>query len=504
MPATASRKINLAQELVGNYPSQRGNKTAFFCGDTAISYRELKENICKFANVLSAMGVKPTDRVIILLPDSPMFVYAFLGSIMCGAWPVPINTMLGEDDYSYLLHDSEARVLVTTEASKGAGVATQHFCEKIFPDDRFEKLLADASIEIDPYLANPDDIAFWLYSSGSTGKPKPTPHKQGSMLYTADTYAKQVLNISETDVCFSVSKLFFAYGLGNSLTFPIRFGASAILLSDPPSPEKVIDVLLRHQPNIFFGVPTMYNSLLKKMNGEEFAGLRLCVSAGEALPPEIYRQWKAKTGVEIVDGIGSTEALHVFISNRPGEVKEGTSGSLVPGYEAKIVNDDGSEVALEETGHLLIRGESITPGYWNRPEQNQERVLDDGWFKTGDMYSRVNGCFTYQGRGDDMLKVGGIWVSPMEVEYILIEHEAVNECAVVGQEVEGLVKPFAYVVLHQHSKDNQERLQSELMQFLAERLPKFKRPWGIRFMVDLPKTATGKVQRFKLRQRNAR
>lgn len=228
------------------------------------------------------------------------------------------------------------------------------------------------------------------------------------------------------------------------------------------------------------------------------------MSAGEALPPEIYRQWKAKTGVEIVDGIGSTEALHVFISNRPGEVKEGTSGSLVSGYEAKIVNDDGSEVAPEETGHLLIRGESITPGYWNRPEQNRERVLDGGWFMTGDMYSRANGCFTYQGRGDDMLKVGGIWVSPMEIEYILIEHEAVNECAVVGQEVEGLVKPFAYVVLHQHSKDNQERIQSELMQFLAERLPKFKRPWGIRFMEDLPKTATGKVQRFKLRQRNAR
>jgi benzoate-CoA ligase family protein len=500
MPATASKKINLAHELIGNNPTQRGNKTAIYCGDTAISYAELKDNICKFANVLVSMGVKPTERVMIQMPDSPMFVYAFLGSVMCGAWPVPINTMLGEDDYSYLLQDSEARVLVTTEESKAAGVTTQHLCEKIFPDDCFEERFAAASTEADPYLVNADDIAFWLYSSGSTGRPKPTPHKQGSMLFTADTYAKQVLKICEEDLCFSVSKLFFAYGLGNSLTFPIRFGASAILLSEPPSPERVLDVLLRHQPNVFFGVPTMYNSLLKKMTGEKFTGLRLCVSAGEALPPEIYRQWKARTGTEIVDGIGSTEALHIFISNRPGQVQEGTSGSLVPGYEAMIVNDNGIEVPGGETGHLLIRGESITPGYWNRPEQNQERVLENGWFKTGDMYSRTNGCFTYQGRGDDMLKVGGIWVSPMEIEYMLIEHEAVNECAVVGHEVEGLVKPFAYVVMHQQSRDDEEQLRRQLLQFVAERLPRFKRPWDIRFLGELPKTATGKVQRFKLRQ----
>jgi benzoate-CoA ligase family protein len=502
MPAIASKKINLARELIGDNPSKHGNKTAFFCGDTAVSYRELKDNVCRFANVLTTMGVKPTERVMILLPDSPLFIYAFLGSIMCGAWPVPINTMLGEDDYQYLLNDSEARVLVTNETSKAAGIATQHPCEKIFPGDRFEALFASASSEIDPYLVNSDDIAFWLYSSGSTGRPKPTPHKQGSMLFTADTYARQVLKIREEDLCFSVSKLFFAYGLGNSLTFPLRFGASAILLSDPPSPEKVIDVLMRHQPNVFFGVPTMYNSLIKKMNGEEFLRLRLCVSAGEALPPEIYRQWKAKTGVEIVDGIGSTEALHIFISNRPGEVQEGTSGSLVPGYEAKIVDDDGAEVPVGETGHLIIRGDSITPGYWNRPEQNEEKILADGWFKTGDMYSRINGSFTYQGRGDDMLKVGGIWVSPMEIEYMLIEHEAVNECAVVGHEVEGLVKPFAYVVLHPHSAGDEELLHGELMQFVAERLPKFKRPWDIRFLDELPKTATGKVQRFKLRQTN--
>ncbi|HMK35119.1 MAG TPA: benzoate-CoA ligase family protein [Desulfomonilaceae bacterium] len=500
MVAIGTSKMNLAHELIGNSTPDE-EKTAFFCGDVTVSYKELRESVHKFANVLRKSGVKPTERVMILLPDSPMFIYAFLGSILCGAWPVPINTMLGEDDYRYLLNDSEARVLVTTEDSKAAGITTEHVCERIFPDKRFDADMAAASAEADPHMVNPEDIAFWLYSSGSTGRPKPTPHKHVSMLVTADSYAKNVLKVSRQDVCFSVSKLFFAYGLGNSLTFPLRFGASAVLLSDPPSPEKVIDTLVRFRPNIFFGVPTMYNSLLKKMNGEQFPGLRLCASAGEALPPEIYKQWKERTGLEIIDGIGSTEALHIFISNRPGEVKEGASGSLVPGYEAKIVDDEGRDITSGETGHLLIRGESITPGYWNRPEQNELRMLEDGWFRTGDMYSCENGCFVYQGRGDDMLKVGGIWVSPMEIEYVLIEHAAVSECAVVGHEVEGLIKPFAYVVLNQGAKESDpELLTKELVDFVAKRLPRFKRPWDIHFVDDLPKTATGKIQRFKLRQ----
>lgn len=501
MAGTGARKINLAAELIGNHPIERGDKIALYCGDTRVTYKELAENVNKFANVLRTLGVRPTERVMILLPDSPMFIYAFLGSVKCGAWPVPVNTMLGEDDYRYLLTDSEARFLVTTEQSKAARITTEHRCDKIFPDDRFQELFAAASPEADPLLVNPEDIAFWLYSSGSTGKPKPTPHKQCSMLYTADTYATHILKLREEDICFSVSKLFFAYGLGNGLTFPIKFGCSAVLLSDPPTPEKVIDTLVTHRPTVFFGVPTMYNSLLKKMsNGADTSSLRLCVSAGEALPPEIFKQWKAQTGCEIVDGIGSTEALHIFISNRPGDVKEGASGSLVPGYEARIVNDDGDEVSPAQTGHLLIRGDSITPGYWNRPEQNREKMLEGGWFRTGDMYSRENGCFTYQGRGDDMLKVGGIWVSPMEIEYALIEHGAVNECAVVGHDVESLQKPFAYVVLNQaYDMSSQERLAGELMEFIGQKLPKFKRPWGIHFVEELPKTATGKIQRFKLR-----
>ncbi|MGO9571657.1 MAG: benzoate-CoA ligase family protein [Desulfomonilaceae bacterium] len=498
------KTFNVAAELIGDNPSIRGNKVAIYCGDARVAYSDLEQNTNRFANLLRDMGVRPTERVMMLLPDSPMFVYSFLGSIKLGAWPVPVNTMLEEYDYEYLLQDSEARVLVTTADSKAAGIATDHLRQTVFPDQGFEAMLRGASCVMDPYMARPEDIAFWLYSSGSTGKPKGTPHKQISMLYTADTYAKHVLRISEEDVCFSVSKLFFAYGLGNSLTFPIRFGASTVLLSERPTPELVIETLQKYRPTVFFGVPTQYNSMLKKMNALELDWVRLCASAGEDLPPEVFRQWKTKTGLEILDGIGSTEALHIFISNRPGEIKEGTSGRLVPGYEAKIVDDEGKETPAGEMGHLLIRGTSITPGYWNRPEDNQEKILGDGWFRTGDMCSQEDGYFTYQGRGDDVLKVGGLWVSPVEIEYALLEHPAISECAVVGREVEGLIKPFAYAVLQKGCNPAAEKeLTQKLLKFLAGKLPKFKIPWDIRFIAELPKTATGKMQRFKLRTKCA-
>ncbi len=494
------RKFNVASELLGNQSSLRGGKVAIYCGETSVSYRELEQKVNRFANVLKCLGVKPKDRVMIVAPDSPESVYAFLGSIKYGAWPVPVNTMLTADDYVYLLKDSEARLLVTTTDSVASPVKTPGLCEKLYVDNEFDALLKSASDKVDPYLVEPDDIAFWLYSSGSTGKPKGTPHKQISMLFTADTYAKTVLNISEDDVCFSVSKLFFAYGLGNSISFPLRFGASTVLLSDSPTPELVLQTLLKFRPSVFFGVPTQYNSLLKKMNGEDLNFIRACASAGEALPPEIYRRWNEKTGLEILDGIGSTEALHIFISNRLGDTRPGTSGRIVAGYEAKIVDDDNREVAPAQTGHLIIRGTSVTPGYWNRPEENEKKLLPDGWFRTGDVYSQEDGYFIYQGRGDDMLKAGGLWVSPMEIEHALLEHEAVNECAVVGHEIEGLVKPFAYVVLNEEwDQEPEDHLDRKLLDFLAGKLPKFKRPWGIHFVNELPKTATGKIQRFKLR-----
>jgi benzoate-CoA ligase family protein len=500
--AVAGRDFNAAYELIGNHPSVRGDKVAIYWGDARVTYKELEQNVNRFANMLKEKGVQPTERVVIMLPDSPMFVYAFLGSIKHGAWPVPVNTMLGEDDYRYLLEDSEARLLVTTRWSKAAGIETDHLCHKLFSDNGLMPLLLSLSPEADPHLSTADDIAFWLYSSGSTGKPKGTPHRQNSLLVTADAYAKHVLRMSEDDVCFSASKLFVAYGLGNSLTFPVRFGASTVLLSESPTPEKVLETLVKYQPSIFFGAPTQYNSVLKKMDGTGLPWLRMCVSAEESLPREIYKKWKAATGLEILDGIGSTEALHIFISNQPDDVRAGSSGRLVPGYEARIVDDHDSLLPEGETGHLLIKGKSLTPGYWNRPGDNENKILDGGWFRTGDMYSQQDGYFTYQGRGDDMLKVGGVWVSPVEIEYALTEHEAVHECAAVGHEVEGLVKPFVYVVLNEASRPRaKERLARELMDFLAQQLPKFKLPWGINFMDDLPKTATGKIQRCLLRQR---
>ena len=437
----------------------------------------------------------------IMLPDSPLFVYAFLGSIEHGAWPVPVNTMLGRDDYHYLLNDSQARVLVTTRESNAASLETDYLCHKLFPDNALQRLLLSASAEAHPHLVSQDDIAFWLYGSGSIGRPKGTPHRQSSLLATADGYAKHVLRITEDDVCFSVSRLFFAYGLGNSLTFPIRFGASTVLLSESPSTDKILETLEKYRPTVFAGVPTRYNSMLKKMNGTTMPRLRICTSAGESLPLDIFKQWKERTGLDILDGIGATEALHIFISNEPDDVKEGSSGKLVPGYEAKIVDEYGNEVPPGKAGQLLIRGATLTPGYWNRPEENMAKMLDGGWFRTGDIYSQHDGYFIYQGRGDDMLKVCGISVSPMEIEYALSEHEAVHECAVAGHEVEGIMKPFAHVVLNEAARPRaKELLEKELLEFCAERLPRFKCPWGIRFMDDLPKTATGKIQRFKLRQ----
>ena len=494
--------FNVASELLDPNESLRGDKVAIRCKDEKVTYKELRENVDRFANVLKSLGVKPTERVMILLPDSPAFFYAFLGSIKYGAWAVPVNTMLNESDYEYMLENSEARVLVTTAESKAAKIRTNHLCYKLFCDNGLESLMRNAPAEFEAYPTQKEDIAFWLYSSGSTGRPKGTPHRHIDMVHSADNYGAKVLKLTEEDVCFSVSKLFFAYGLGNGMFFPLRAGASVIQLSTPPSPDSVMDTVATYKPSVFFGVPTQYNSVIKKTNvPEAFKPVRMCISAGEALPPEIFSKWKELTGIEILDGIGSTEALHIFISNLPGDVKPGTSGRVVPGYEAKVVDDLGNEVPEGEPGQLIIRGESVTKGYWMRPDENAEKVLPDGWFKTGDMYVKEDGYFTYQGRGDDMLKVGGIWVSPVEIENVLLEHKAVHEAAVVGHDIEGLSKPFGYVALNEEYKTkNDEQLTEELLQFVSERLPKFKWLRGIYFIDELPKTATGKIQRFKLRK----
>lgn len=497
--------FNVTSELLDKNAAVRGDKVAIYCGEERVSYKTLLKNVNRFANLLKGLGIKPTERVMIVLPDSPLFFYAFLGSIKYGAWPVPVNTMLNKEDYEYMLENSEARVLVTFHDSNAAPVRPQKFCYKLFSDNGVDSLMSCASDEAEAYPSTKDDIAFWLYSSGSTGKPKGVPHRHIDMIHSADNYGKNVLRISDDDICFSVSKLFFAYGLGNGLHFPLRHGASVVLLSSPPSPEAVMETVATFKPTVFFGVPTQYNSVLKKINGsgtDAFSQVRVCVSAGEALPPEIFNKWKEMTGLEILDGIGSTEALHIFISNMSGDVRPGTSGRIVPGYEAKIIDEEGKELPDGEAGQLVIRGESVTRGYWQKPEVNAEKFLDGGWFRTGDMYTKTDGFFTYQGRGDDMLKVGGIWVSPVEIENVLIQHEAVNEAAVVGQDVEGLSKAFGYISLNEDyiDRSRNDAFTDEILQFVSERLPKYKWLRGVYFVEELPKTATGKIQRFRLRK----
>lgn len=435
-----------------------------------------------------------------MLPDHPMFFYAFLGCIKYGAWPVPISTMFRKESYEFLMNNSETRLLITTTDNESAQVQTQFIEHRLFLDVSLEERLKGCSPEAETRMAREEDIAFLLYSSGSTGNPKGIPHLHGDILYTTDNYAKEILNITEDDIIHSASKLFFAYGLGNGVSFPLRFGASVVINPGPPTPQAVYEIITHYKPTLFFGVPTLYNSMLKhRTDDADLSSLRLCVSAGEALPPPIYDSWKEMTGIELLDGIGSTEALHIFITNRPGKVKTGTSGELVPGYLAKIIDEDGNELPAGEPGKLIILGGSVARSYWNRPEKTSETMLGDGWLSTGDMYIRdEDGYFSYQGRGDDMLKVGGIWVSPIKIEDALLEHPAVLECAVVGTHVDGLVKPSSYVVLNDGFEKSDE-LRKDIQDEMAERVPRYMIPRIFHFVDDLPKTATGKIQRFKLR-----
>ncbi|HYY87410.1 MAG TPA: benzoate-CoA ligase family protein, partial [Chloroflexota bacterium] len=366
----------------------------------------------------------------------------------------------------------------------------------------FDELLQHGSPELEAEPTSKDDAAFWLYSSGSTGFPKGCVHLHHDMLVCTELYAKGVLGITERDRCFSVAKLFFAYGLGNALYFPFAVGATSILLAGPPTPQNVFDVVDRHRPTLFFSVPTSYGMLLAQERAADFSSVRYGVSAGEALPQALFERFKQRFGVEILDGIGSTEILHIFISNQPGAIRPGSSGRLVAGYEAKLLDDDGQPLPQGEIGNLLIKGDSTCATYWNKHEKTKD-TIEGHWIRTGDKYSQdAEGFFWYAGRGDDMLKVGGIWVSPVEVENALVEHDAVLECGVVGrQDHDQLVKPMAYVVLRDGVQGSTE-LSRELQDFVRSRLADYKRPRWVEFVPELPKTATGKTQRFKLRERS--
>ncbi|MFQ5880790.1 MAG: benzoate-CoA ligase family protein, partial [Dehalococcoidia bacterium] len=438
---------------------------------------------------------------------------AFLGAIKIGAVPVPLNTLLRPSDYLYFLNDSRAKVIIAHaelwEPLRSVAAELKHLRRVVVVGEAqghelsFERWVKEASPELEAADTSKDDVAFWLYSSGTTGFPKGVVHLQHDMVYCAELYAKGILGITERDVTFSAAKLFFAYGLGNSLYFPFSVGASAVYLPQRPLPENVFETIARFRPTLFFGVPTLYAAMLQVPEAErkyDLSSLRLCISAGEALPAEIYRRWRERFGVEIIDGIGTTEVLHIFISNRPQQVKPGSSGLVVPGYEANIVDEQGTSVKQGEIGSLMIRGDSIAACYWNKHEASKRTIVGE-WIHTGDKYYQdEEGYLWYCGRNDDMLKVGGIWVSPVEVENTLIEHPAVVEAAVVGQQDEdGLVKPRAFVVLKEGIAGTPQ-LAAELQAFVKERIAPYKFPRWLDFVQELPKTATGKIQRFKLRQ----
>jgi benzoate-CoA ligase len=429
--------------------------------------------------------------------------------------PIPINTLLKPADYEYLLNDSRARVLVVSEpllAQIEPIRSRLAYLERIVVVGRsidapglmdYQETVDAASEELAPEILSKDDVCFWLYSSGTTAFPKGAVHLQHDMIVEADLYARPILDINENDRTFSVAKLFFAYGLGNGLYFPFRVGASTILCPDKPDAIRAFGIIQDYRPTLFFSVPTGYAGMLAVEDAAErfdTESVRLCISAGESLPAALFERWKERFGLEILDGIGSTEILHIFISNRAGRCKPGSTGEIVPGYEGKIVDGEGRELPAGEVGDLLIKGDSICACYWNKHEATKN-TIQGHWIRTGDKYMRdEDGYFWYQGRSDDMLKVGGIWVSPVEVESALIQHPAVLESAVVGViDKEGLVKPKAYVVLKNAEGQDRDALAVELQDFVKQRIAVYKYPRSIEFVTDLPKTATGKIQRYKLR-----
>ncbi len=505
--------FNVATRFVDRHvEEERGDSTAFYCEDRTLTYRQVQELANRTGNALRDLGVEIEHRVLMLCLDTPEFLGTFWGAIKIGAVPIPVNTMLRAPDYLYFLEDSRARVAVVSApllAEVGPVLGRSPWLRHVLvagghpgPHLSYEDRVAKASPVLEAAPTSRDDAAFWLYSSGSTGFPKGAVHLHHGMVVCTETYAKQVLGMRETDRVFSAAKLFFAYGLGNAGYFPMGVGAESVLYPHRATPEAVFEVITRHRPTIFFGVPTLYAGMLAVKGAErrfDLTSLRLCVSAGEALPAEIYTRWRERFGTEIIDGIGTTEVLHVFLSNRPGAARPGSSGLPVPGYEAIIVDDAGHPVPQGEIGNLRVKGDSTMALYWNKYEKTRD-TLYGHWIQTGDKYYQDrDGYFWYCGRADDMLKVGGIWVSPVEVEATLVGHPAVLEAAVVGQEdSDRLVKPKAFVVLKEPASAS-PALADELKAFVKDRIAPYKYPRWIEFVSELPKTATGKIQRFKLR-----
>jgi benzoate-CoA ligase family protein len=521
--------FNVATHFVDrNVAEGRGDHVAIECGDARITYREVLRNVNRFGNAFrDQLDVRPEERVVLLLLDGPEFIYSFFGAIKIGAIPVPLNTLWKQADYQYVLRDSRAAVIVVSEAllpqieqipaaerrtlkhivvppSLGA-ISPELRRGRLLQVHDFTELLAAGSPELDAEPTSCDAPAYWNYSSGSTGLPKGCVHLHHDMAVYATLFGQGILGIRPSDRAFSVAKLFFAYGLGNALAFPFSVGATTILWPGPPTSQNVYATIEKHRPTLFYSVPTGYGMMLATDRPSadrdfDLSSVRLAVSAGEALPVALYTRFKDRFGIDVLDGIGSTEAGHMFISNRAGAIRPGSSGQLVAGYDARLLDDHGQPVPRGEIGNLWIEGDSVCAAYWNQHEKTKA-TIQGNWLRTGDKYTQdEDGYFWYAGRSDDMLKVGGQWVSPVEVENALIAHAAVLECGVVGHEDrDALTKPMAFVVLRDGAAASPE-LATELQQFVREQLAEYKRPRWVEFLAELPKTATGKIQRFKLRE----